>query len=393
MIERELSVVKMLKSKESYFIFGVRGSGKSALIRKSIQTLKNVIYIDLLKEDEFLSYLQSPSTLRANVVAELERHKRVIVVIDEVQRVPSLLNEVHSAIEEYPGRAQFILSGSSARKLKREGSNLLAGRAIVENLFPFTFREIELPLNQVLQFGSLPKPALNSKIASRFLRTYVETYLKEEIKQESLVRRLDTFVRFLDLAGQFNGEPVNYSKFASLIKSTHTSVENYFTNLEDTLVATRLDGWSQSVKKQMLQAPKYYFFDCGVLNAVRGELRTQLKPSSFRYGRLFETMVINELFRINKYKDLDLRFNYWRTSTGKEVDVVISREYQQPLCAIEIKSASDMASLELKGLHSFAEEYSSVPLYCFANINRKARIDNVTYCNWKEGIETIVAKL
>jgi predicted AAA+ superfamily ATPase len=393
MIKRELSIFNMLNSQESYFIFGARGSGKSALIRQGIERLKNVVYIDLLKEAEFLSYLQFPSSLRANIIAEFANHKNLIVVIDEVQRIPALLNEVHSAIEEFPGRIQFILSGSSARKLKRDGANLLAGRAIVENLYPFTYRELELPLNQVLQFGSLPKPALNPKIASRFLRTYVETYLKEEIKQESLVRKLDTFVRFLDVAAQYNAEPVNFSKIATAIQSTHTSVENYFSILEDTLIAYRIDGWSQSVKKQLLQAPKFYFFDCGVLNAVRGELRTEVKLSSYRYGKLFETMVINEIIRLNKYKDLALRLNYWRTDSGKEVDLVISRGYQQPLCAIEIKSAADAASIEPSGLQSFAEDYPHVPRFCFANITRKAKTKNITYLPWKEGIETVIAKL
>lgn len=394
MVKRELNNINILKRRESVFIFGARGTGKSALVNSWLKEFPKHIVVDLLQESQYLSYLQNTSRLRNEVVAALEGHKaRLTVVVDEVQRLPSLLNEVHSLLETYQNRIQFILTGSSARKLKREGANLLAGRAFVEHLYPFTNREMEIPLSQVLHLGSLPKVATSPKIASKFLRTYVETYLKEEIKQEALVRRIDVFVRFLDLAAQLNAEPINYSKLASSIGSTHVTVENYFSILEDTLISTRISGWSHSVKKQLLQAPRYYFFDCGVLNALRGELRVELRPNSYRYGKLFETWIVNEIIRINRYQDLDLKLNYWRTDGGKEVDLILSRGYGEPLAAIEIKSMQTPTVDDLSGLRSFAEDYPTVPLYCFCDTDRPLKIDNVSCVPWKTGVNSVIPRL
>ena len=380
--------------KNSFFLFGPRGVGKSALIKLWLQGNTHSLLIDLLHEKQFLSYLQTPSRLREEVIAAMERSKRYLtVVVDEIQRLPRLLNEVHSLLETYPERIRFILTGSSARKLKREGANLLAGRAFVEHLYPFTNREISLPLTSLLQTGTLPKVINHPKTSLKFLRTYVETYLKEEIKQEALVRNLDVFVRFLDLAAQLNAEPTNYSKLAKSIGSTHVTVENYFSILEDTLIVTRINGWSHSVKKQLLQSPRYYFFDCGVLNALRGELQVMLKPTSYRYGKLFETWILNEIVHINRYKDFDLKLNYWRTETGREVDIILSRGYGKPIAAIEIKSSQNPLEEDLKGLLSFEEDYPGTPLYCFCDADRPQKKGKILCVPWQEGINKIIPRL
>jgi predicted AAA+ superfamily ATPase len=394
MIKRESNSFRVLCDNGSIFIFGPRGTGKSALVKTWLPRLRNHLVIDLLKEREYLSYLQNHSRLSEEVAAAfLGSRTKLTVIIDEVQRIPSLLNEVHSLIEDYGNRIRFVLTGSSARKLKRDGANLLAGRAIVEHLYPFTNREMNISLKQALSLGTLPKAATSPKTAPKFLRTYVETYLKEEIKQEALVRRLDIFVRFLELAAQLNAEPINYSKIAKGIGSTHVSVENYFSILEDTMIVSRINGWAHSVKKQLLQAPRYYFFDCGILNALRGELRSELRDSSFRYGKLFETWVVNEVIRIIQYRDLDLKLNYWRTDTGVEVDLVISRGYGRALAAIEIKSTQTPSRDDFAGLLSFADDYPEVPLYCFCDVKRALKIERVLCVPWKAGINEIISKI
>ena len=178
----------------------------------------------------------------------------------------------------------------------------------------------------------------------------METYLKEEVIQELLVRKIDHFMRLLDIAGQVNGEPVNYSSIARDSGVSVKTAQEYFDILVDTLIAFRVDGWSHSVRKQLRHSPKHYFFDCGVLNAVRGELQTELKSGSYRYGKLFETFIVNELIRANDYNETGYRFYHWRTNTGLEVDLVLTRGPQDTPRAIEIKSQSSPGESDLKGL-------------------------------------------
>jgi len=203
-----------------------------------------------------------------------------------------------------------------------------------------------------------------------------------------LVRKVDRFARFLDLAGQLNGEPVNHSKLSRALKTTPNTVQEYFSILVDTLLCHRLDGWSESVKRQLLQAPKYYWFDCGVLNALNGELDVELKKSSFRYGRLFETYLVQEMIRHNDYLERGFRFFYWRDKNGLEIDLIVARSLSVPVAAIEFKSSIDPTEDDLAGLLAFAGEYPDVPCYCFSQTPRAYELPSgVRVLPWREGLD------
>jgi predicted AAA+ superfamily ATPase len=367
MIERHLQINKFTSKNQSIFIFGPRGTGKTKLLEKNFRDKAEII--SLLEGSDYQRYLVEPSRLSSEVrlsMKSLPPGKSLVVAIDEIQKLPLLLDEVHLLIEEFKGRLCFVLTGSSARKLKRAGANLLAGRAITTFLHPISVLEADLNLDTVLTLGSLPGVYFETEFAMQRLRSYISTYIKEEVLEESLVRKIDRFARFLDLAGQLNGEPINHAKLARTLKTSSNTVQEYFSILVDTLLCHRLDGWSNSIKKQLLQAPKYYWFDCGVLNALNGELETELKHSSFRYGRLFETYLIQEFIRHNDYLERYLRFFYWRDKNGSEVDLIVARSAAVPLAAIEIKSSSNPDDGNLAGLLAFREDYPTVPLYCLS---------------------------
>lgn len=244
----------------------------------------------------------------------------------------------------------------------------MAGRALTRHLYPLTPWEAQLDLPNTLQFGSLPQIVLKPNSAKTRLRSYVHTYLKEEIQLEALTRKIDSFTRFLDVAGQMNGEPVNFSAIGKDCGISPPTVQEYFSILDDTLVVHRLPGWERSARKQLLHAPKYYFFDCGVLNAIRGELNSELKPSSFRYGRLFETWIIQLLFRLNDYHEADFALHYWRTNTGTEVDVILSRPGGSPL---------------------FAIENPETKLMCFCQTPRPYTLSGIDVLPWQLGLERL----
>lgn len=390
MIRRSINILKLIDYSQSFFLFGPRGTGKSTLISAETEGSKAyVIRIDLLMMDEFRRYLAHPSMLGDELGTAFRQHDRVICIVDEIQKIPVLLDEVHRLIEKYKKKICFILTGSSARKLKGDGANLLAGRAIVRKLHPFSSAEVEIDLLEDIQFGTLPKAYLDRDIRDDYLRTYVSTYLKEEIFQESLVRKVESFSLFLDLAAQLNGEPINFSKLAKQIKTHTNTVQTYFEILEDTLLCSRINGWSHSIKKQLLQAPKFYFFDTGVLNAINGELRSELKPHSFRYGRLFETFIVNELIRRNDDLQLDYKFFYWRTSTGQEVDVVLSRNRTSPEWAIEIKSSVSPTAEDVAALLYMKEDYPALKVLCLCKTPRAYEESNILFMPWKEGLKMI----
>jgi predicted AAA+ superfamily ATPase len=307
-----------------------------------------------------------------------------------VQKLPSLLDEVHGLAESFKGKVRFLLTGSSARKLKRGGGNLLAGRAWTLRLHPLTHRECDLDLRRALQFGTLPAVYLEDDAPERTLKAYVETYLKEEIFQEALLRKVESFIRFLDVAGQMNGEPLNFSAVARDSGVSVKTAQEYVSILVDTLVAHRVEPWTHSVRKQLRLSPKIYFFDCGVLNAVRGELGTELRAGSSRYGRLFESFVIQEMVRQNDYRETDYRFQYWRTNTGLEVDVVLAKSPYQPPIAVEIKSREAPKESDVRALESFHSENKRAELLCLCDTPRPYKLGKVWVLPWREGIKRIL---
>ena len=311
------------------------------------------------------------------------------VFIDEIQKIPALLEIVHKLYTDHQGKIRFLISGSNARKLKRGGADLMAGRLVTLNLYPYCFSEYEQTISEYILLGSLPVVMANPSNAQRFLRAYVNTYLKEEVLEEALVRKIDVFSRFLEIAGQFHGKIINFSSIASALNVSGHSVKSYFQILDDTLIGFTIPGWSASTKKQLRTALKFYLFDNGVASTLRGELRLQLSEGSSRYGELFEAMIIQEVMRLNDYNQLDLKLSYWQTGNGHEVDLILSRGLDQPLAAIKIKSAVTVNTKKLKGLHSFKKEYPEVPAYCFCQTPHPFTDDNISFLPWQEGLKKL----
>ncbi len=391
MISRMLNPLTLLQKNKSILLLGPRGTGKTALIRESLKQIENNIQIDLLRGDLFRRYLHEPILLEGEIKEKLARsQKQLTVSIDEIQKVPALLDEVHRLIEGYKNQLVFLLSGSSARKLKRGGANLLAGRAVTKELHPISQLETELNLLKALNVGTLPGIYFDDHaLAIPTLDSYVSTYLREEIQQESLVRGIDRFSRFLEFAAQLNGEPANFAKLGKQVGIAGKTAQEYFMILVDTLIVHELPGWSQSIKKQLVQAPKYYFFDCGILNALNGYLRVDLRQGGFLFGKLFETFVINQLFSTNEYHNLGLRFFYWRDKNGREVDLVLARNVLEPVLAIEIKSNSNPSASDCSGLKAFEDDYPKVKQLCVCTTPRAYKEKNILFTPWQEAIVSL----
>lgn len=390
MIDRLLDLKKVLGTQHSAFLFGPRGVGKTKLSEKFLKPLPTKYSIDLLNIEMLRRYLARPEIFKKEVEHKIVENKMLTVLIDEIQKCPPLLDIVHLLIEQHKHKVRFLLTGSSARKLKRGGANLLAGRAWTLNLHPLTKMEIihsSIPfsLSKILKFGTLPAVYLEENEPKRTLNAYVNTYLKEEIMQEAIVRHVEYFVRFLDFAGQMNGEPINFTAIARSCGISTQTAQEYFSILDDTLIAFRINGWSYSIRKQIQQAPKYYFFDCGVLNTLLGELSTPLRPG-FRYGKLFETYVIQEMFRLNDYYEKGFRFYYWRTNTGLEVDVVLSRGPHDEPIAIEIKSQQAPLEKDFHGLQSFASENKGARLIALCQTPQAYTLGKIEVFPYDEGI-------
>jgi predicted AAA+ superfamily ATPase len=296
------------------FLLGPRGVGKTTWIK---QSFPDAIRYDLLRTEEFVRLARSPETFGAECAAEPEG---AWIVVDEVQRVPALLDEVQRLMTER--RQRFILSGSSARKLRRGGANLLAGRAEVRHLFPFVSAELDRPrgLDDVLRYGMLPL-AVESDAPKRFLRGYVETYLQEEVQAEALVRQIGGFARFLEVAARVNGQAVNVSGISRDAAVARPTVQDYFQILVDTLLASWLPAWKQKPSVRQHAHPKLYFFDTGVARQLAGRGHVDVHPEE--RGFLFETYLLHELRAFLHYRDLEYPVHYWRTHDGAEVDFVI----------------------------------------------------------------------
>jgi predicted AAA+ superfamily ATPase len=388
MLTRTLNILKLLNKQASILLLGPRGTGKTALIAATLQGIPNKIQIDLLQGLEYQRYLHSPHKLGQELRSRLKAASAPLTVsIDEIQRVPALLDEVHSVIEEFKGQVTFVLSGSSARKLKRSGANLLAGRAINCYLHPLHASEVEIDLTKALKIGTLPGVYLGAdELAIPTLETYVSTYLREEVQQESLVRAIDRFARFLEYAGQSNGEPINFSKLGKQTGIAGKTTQEYFSILVDTLIAIQVPGWSESLKKQLLQASKFYFFDTGVLNAINGYLRAEIRESSFLYGKLFETFIVSQIVATNDYQGLGHRFFYWRDKSGHEVDLLIARNLSTPLAAVEIKSGTSPSADDCPGFLSFQDDYPNIPQFCVCDAPHSYMDGRITFLPWREFI-------
>lgn len=299
----------------SFFLFGPRGVGKSTWLRKHFGS---AVTLDLLRADLFLELTRHPENLEALLG---KQGKSSWACIDEVQRIPALLNEVHRLIEG--GRWRFALSGSSARKLKRGGANLLGGRALTLELAPPVSVELgsAFDLERVLEWGALPLIVQNPEEASRLLHSYVHTYLREEILEEGLVRKLEPFARFLEVAGQLNAQLLNLGNVAREAAVPRASVDVYFSVLEDTLLGRRLTAYRPGARVRETSHSKFYWFDCGVARAAAGLLGDPI--DSVQKGFALETIILHELTVYNHSHNKNRPIHFWRTGAGLEIDFVI----------------------------------------------------------------------
>jgi uncharacterized protein len=303
---------------QSFFLFGPRGVGKSTWLRSMLPTVKN---FNLLDSRLFLEFSREPANLEAKI-GELPPHSWVC--IDEIQRVPDLLNEVHRLIEER--RWKFALSGSSARKLKRGGANLLGGRAITKNLEPFVSIELaeRFDLQTAIEWGQLPLVVLNPQSSADTLSSYVHTYIKEEIREEGVVRKIEPFLRFLQVSGALNGMQINSANIAREAQIPRSNIETYFAILEDTLVAHWLPAYQPRIKLREQSHPKFYWFDPGVARAAAGLAYDPV--DELWKGRALETLLFHELRVYNKARSKNRAICFYRTKSGTEIDFIIETQ-------------------------------------------------------------------
>jgi predicted AAA+ superfamily ATPase len=339
MFSRILDITPLLEHR-SVFLFGPRRTGKSTLLR---ELFPSAVYYDLLDSVTFRELSSSPELIR-----QRRQPTQNLIIIDEVQKLPGLLNEVHLLIEKHK-ELRFILTGSSMRKLRRGGANLLAGRALRANLYPLVTPEVpNVDLTTRLLRGGIPS-ILTSQIAREDLKAYVGDYLKEEIQGEFEARNLEGFSRFLDLAGTCNGEQVNYSALGTDLGINPKTIREYFQVLEDTLLGVELPSFTKCKKRKPVTTAKFYFFDIGVANILRGNSIEELSQEN--YGHTLEHLVFNELRAYIDYKRLDISISYWRTYTQFEVDFVLGDNI-----GIEVKSKVKVSRKDTKGLRALNEE-------------------------------------
>ena len=379
MVKRALSQ-KLLASKKSCLVLGPRQVGKSTLIK----SLRPKLTINLSSENEFFQYSSKPGLLEEVLAAE----KPNTVFIDEIQRIPSLLNSIQSIIDDLKNAPKFYLTGSSARKLRRGNANLLPGRVYSYQLSGLCGAELnyKMDLKKTLAFGLLPEPYFEANEIDRIkiLRTYSSTYLKEEIQAESLVRGVQGFARFLNTAAEFSGKICDFSKISTKSKVSRSNIVRFVEILEDTLVAHRVTIFDRAKDADTIKHPKLYFFDVGVLNG----LLNNFTVSPDRIGNLYEHFIYSMIRNSAMAIDEELEIQYFRTRHGLEVDFVLN--YKNKIWAIEVKSG-DINNTDLDGLRAFREYYPKVHKCIAVGIKEKTRLskDGIIICDWIHLMKTI----
>jgi len=369
-IERVLNLAFLLQ-KKSHFLFGPRQTGKTSLIRHS---LKGVRAYDLLDNSVYLSLSQAPGRIAQEISPQDK-----IVVIDEIQRLPVLLNEVHRLIEERGIR--FLLTGSSARKLRRGGVNLLGGRARTKYIHPLTSQELgnQFNLFKAIDRGLLPSIYLSDDPHAD-LEAYTGSYLQQEIVAEGVTRNVPAFSRFLRVAALCNGTVVNFTNVSNDAQVPRTTVYEYFEILKDTLLLYELPAWRKSKKRKPLTSSKYYFFDVGVVAALQGR---QFRPGTPEFGEAFETYLMHELVSYSDYISGE-PLSYWRSTSGFEVDFILGDH-----TAVEVKAKENVSAHDLKSLRAFAEEKKLKRYLCVSLEPRRRNLENVTILPLREFLEAL----
>lgn len=328
---------------EAMFLFGGRQTGKSTLLK---ERFPKAVYIDLLKSDVRNRFKQHPEEFRESL---LRYPPETLVIVDEIQKVPDLLDEVHWLMVEKG--LWFILSGSSARKIKRSGANNLGGRAIPETLFPLVSAEIpDFDLERAVQNGMIPRHYMVANARNR-MRAYIDLYLKEEIIEEALVQNVDEFVRFMEVAAIMDGEILNYENVASDCEVSANTVKAYYKILVDTLLGFEVPAYRKVIKRKLYKSPRFYYFDVGIANHLTK--RYHLAPKTPEYGHAFEHLIMQEIVAYLGYTNSDEELTYWHTYENLEVDAVIG----DARVAIEIKSKEHIDHDDKKGVTEFAKEH------------------------------------
>jgi len=361
----------------SAFLWGPRKTGKTTLLR---QKFPDACWIDLLDHDMFSALNQKPTSLRQILEAQSSR----VVVIDEVQKIPNLMDEIHWLIENRG--YQFILSGSSARKLKRSSASLLGGRAWRFELYPLVTHELKekFKLEKALLHGLVPAHYFSTD-SEMDLKAYVFDYLKEEIQAEALTRNMPAFSRFLDSAAATNGMLLNYSNAAREAGVSVKTIKEYYQILEDTLIGRQLPPWKKSKKRRMIETSKFYFFDTGIVSALLNY--KTLHPATDSFGRAFEHFIFQECWAYRHYSRLDFPIHFWRTASGSEVDLILG----EAEVAIEIKS-SENAGDKTKGIHLFKEEFKCKKAFIVSRDPVPRKISSgITVLPWKTFCEMLWA--
>lgn len=363
--------LRTVPATRSVFLFGPRQTGKTFLLR---QTLPGARVYNLLLADQFARLSANPSRMREELLAGVEPQSTP-VVIDEVQKLPVLLDEVHHLIEEHGYR--FVLTGSSSRKLKRGGANLLAGRAWVRNLFPLVSAEVpDMDLLRVLNYGALPSVYL-SEDPQNDLDAYCGTYLREEIQSEAVVRRIGSFARFLQVAATVNAELVNAESVARDCSVPARTVREYFHVLEDTLIGTMVQPYGRTHKRKPVSIAKFYFFDIGVGNSLAG--RRNVTAGSESFGKCFEHFLFTELRAWLDYTRDPRPLTFWRDIHGHEVDFVIGDDI-----AIEVKGTASVHLQSLKGMRMLCEEVPMRHKLAVSMDPAPRRLDDIDVLPWRE---------
>jgi predicted AAA+ superfamily ATPase len=361
----------VLLEKKSHFLFGPRQTGKTSLVR---HTLKGARIYDLLDTSIYLSLSQRPGRL----AEELNPQDRFIV-IDEIQRIPDLLNEVHRLIEERGTR--FLLTGSSARKLRRGGVNLLGGRARTKYLHPLTYQELgkHFNLTQALERGLLPAIYFSDDPWAD-LQAYAGSYVQQEIVAEAAVRNIPAFSRFLKVAALCNGTIVNFTSLSNDAQVPRTTIYEYFDILKDTLVLYELPAWRKSKKRKPLSSSKFYFFDVGLVSAVQGRTFRQGTPE---YGGAFETYIMHELISYSNYLSGE-PLGYWKSTSGFEVNFILGDH-----TAIEVKAKENLSTQDIRPLRALAEEGKLKRYLCVSLEPRRRKVEEIVTLPFKEFLDEL----
>lgn len=373
---KRLLNLEELLSKKSFFLFGPRSTGKTFLINQNLKD--KALVLNLLRSDLFLRLSGSPSDLEDIIGGSPANHK--IVAIDEIQRIPELLFEVHRLLEN--SSLRFLLTGSSARKLKKGNADMLAGRAWTANLFPLCYKEIpNFDLHRYLRYGGLPQ-VIGSANPEEELYSYVDIYLREEIRAEGLIRKLQPFTRFLKVAALSSGDLINFAEVASDCAVPASTIREYYAILEDTLIGFMLEPWAQSKKRKAIQTAKFYLFDTGVRHALSGT--KVLDRNSDLYGKSFEQFIGMELRAYVSYRRIKEGLTFWRSTHGYEVDYLVGET-----TAIEVKATQRVSQQDFKGLSALSEEKIFKNFYLVSQDKIGQKKDGVFSVHWEDFLKRL----